>query len=561
MKTLGIDIGTAAIKIVEAQSSGKNFSINNFWILPLAMDPQRDRELEILEKLREFTSHLEISDYRIVYALPQSDVATRLLRFPFRERSKVLKSLPFELEEEIPFSESDTVFDAHFVENFSNASDVLAVAAPTESIEPLLARSQDFGAEADLVSTTGFAVANLVEPWWLPVPTQSTIAVLGEDLNRSAELAKGKLILQIGHKFTNLAFMKNDRLVSLRSIEWGGIDLCQSLEATFKVPFIEAVKVLQTKSFVLLNTEGATRDQIAMHKSITDSAQNLVRELKISLIEVQTAAGLQINEILLTGGGSLVQNFSAWLTQSLEVSVNGFNPIESIVASSRAQIRADMDSTQVALLGTAIGLSFEGLRRPIAPAINLRKGQFAKTNEAFKKIWSEWGSSLQMATAIFVVFFVYSIVRDSMALNLAARSDEVLAERAKALGLKGNQATADGIIKLIQKDQKEISHRETLASLSNYTNASDILAALAEHFPVQLPPKEGRGLDVDYLKIDNEELQIEGRYNGADVIAAVEKELQQIAKAGSFKTVTPSHLRGGAKGTPFAFNLKLSRQL
>ncbi len=560
MKCVGVDIGSSSIKIAEIEGSGRTATVTQLWELTLSTDPMRDQALEIIEKLRAFSAQYPTKDARWIVAVPQNSVSTRLRRFPFLDRAKILKSLPFELEEDIPFDASETVFDVRIVETFQNASDVIAIACPHEPVEQALDRAKDGGFEAEIISVEGLALSNILDSWWAaPVATPGPVNT-GDDATR--ELRVGHAILQIGHTRTNLVVYRDGHLVAIRSIQWGGHDVAISLESVFKISYIEAIKVLQTKSFVLLNPEGASRDQLAMHKAVADAATPLIRELRMTLLDLRASAGADLRDIRLTGGAGQVQNFAQWLSQSMEVSVSPLEYFAAMTATGKVAFRVNHTPELENTSATAIGLAIEGLRKPRNPAINLRKGLFARSNESLKIFWDTWKGTIQIAASIFVVFCLYAYVRESMSLTLAEQSDEALLSAAKtSAGLKGSQATAEGVSKYIRSETAVIKNREALIELDSYIPALDFVARLSEKLPVQLPPRSGRGLDVDLLTIENDDLTIEGRAQGSDVLATVERELRNIARGGSVEKIKPKAIRSGAPGTSFGFVMKINRKL
>lgn len=566
MKCLGVDIGSSSIKITEAESSARSVVVSNFWELPLASDPSRDQTVEIIEKLRSFSSQYlasasRKSDVRWVIGVPQKSISSRLRRFPFSDRMKILKSLPFELEEDIPFEPTETIFDARVIEIFGNGSDVLAVACPHGPIEKALQQAKDGGFEAQVVAAEGLALSNILDTWW-EAPASSPLQVpLGEETHRSQDVQPAHAILQIGHTQSNVVAFRKGKVVSIRSIPWGGHDVAIAIESVFKIPYSEAVKVLQTKSFVLLNTDGVSRDQLAMHRAVAESAAPLLRELKTTLLDLKTSAGADIQSLRLTGGASQIQNFGAWLTQSLEVSVNPLNYFAELQATARVQVRLQQSPEIENIAATSIGLALEGHRKARNPAVNFLKGPFLKQNETLKLLWETWGATAQIGLAILVVFSFYSFMREGFSIELVDESDTLLTKAAQQVaGLRGAAASPDGIQRYITTETRAIQNRETLAQLDEYASAMDFLVRMAEKFPVQLPPREGRGLEVDHISLDNDDLVIEGRVFGSDLTGAIEKELQSIARKGTVKKSTPTQLRTGAAGQPFAFSMKVDRK-
>ena len=431
MKCLGVDIGSSSIKIAEIEGSGRTAVVTQIWEVPLSTDPIRDQELEVIEKLRAFSAQYANKDARWIVAVPQNSVSTRLKRFPFVDRPKILKSLPFELEEDIPFDAGETVFDARVVETFANGSDVIAIACPHDPIEQALGRAKDGGFEAEIVSVEGLALSNVLDSWWAAPQATAGPAKLGDETLRAQDIRQAHAILQIGHTRTNLIVYRDNHLVAIRSIQWGGHDVTMALESTFKIPYTEAIKVLQTKSFVLLNETGSSRDQMAMHKAVSDAAIPLIRELRMTLLDLKASAGADLRDLRLTGGAGQIQNLAPWLTQALEVSVSPLDYFGAMSVTGKVSFRVNRTPELENVSATAIGLAIEGLRKPRNPPINLRKGLFAQSNESVKIFWENWKSTLQIAASIFVIFCAYALARETMSLHLAERSDESLANAAK----------------------------------------------------------------------------------------------------------------------------------
>ena len=88
MKILGVDLGSYSIKIAELDVSSKGYSFTAFHEFPLSQDPQRDRGLEIIETLRQFSARFDSSNTKWVTAIQQNRVSVHHKRFPFRDRPR-----------------------------------------------------------------------------------------------------------------------------------------------------------------------------------------------------------------------------------------------------------------------------------------------------------------------------------------------------------------------------------------------------------------------------------------------------------------------------------------
>ncbi len=321
MKSVGIDIGSYSIKVAEVTSTRKNAVVTNFKEYVLSPQPQADKSLEIIEILRTIASGYDAAQTKFVFAIPQHEVSVRRKTFPFRERQKIIKSLAFELEDEIPLDLHETIFEAKILEFRGNLSYVMVCACPFESIQSHLERAKEGHIDPNILSVDSFALSNLFENWNAPPP--QTIA-LTEDPEKTQLAASnhGRIILMMGHTRSILLAYNKDSLVSMRSILWGGFDIAQNIAKIFSIPVAEAYKVVQKRSYILMNSAGASKDQILLSNTITDSIAELSRELKFSMIELETELNLSFSQLEIMGGVSFLQNITPYFTQSLVLPVN-----------------------------------------------------------------------------------------------------------------------------------------------------------------------------------------------------------------------------------------------
>ena len=95
MRSLGIDIGHFSVKIAEVEAANKSFTLTRLDEFPLSTDPTKDTDIEVLDILRNLAQQYDSAHTTFVFSLPQEQVVLRNREFPFRERHKILKSIPF----------------------------------------------------------------------------------------------------------------------------------------------------------------------------------------------------------------------------------------------------------------------------------------------------------------------------------------------------------------------------------------------------------------------------------------------------------------------------------
>ncbi len=558
MKVLGVDIGSYSIKVAEFDISGKGYVFSNYLEFPLSNDPNRDAHLEVIETLRNLTSQYDSNSTKWVIALPQSSVSVHNKKFPFRERPKILKSLPFELEDEIPFDVDDSIFDAKIVEVVGDLSTVLTVACPSDSIKELLSLAKDGGFDPDIVSVEGLALANCFEDWGAPPPDATVVAKApGYDDPTIIGVAPqtSRLVIHIGHKRTLILAYRSSELIAVRSTLWGGLDIADSLSRTFSLPILEAIQVLKTKAFVLMNSAGATRDQLAMSQAVGSALDPLMQELRLILLELRSNFSTNFSKIELFGGVSLIQNLCPYVTKALETPTNLGHHL-----NQHKNIRVQMTPFMEASSGVAIGLALEAMRRPRNPAINLRKGEFVRENKQLKLFWETWRIPIQVGLTAFAALTIYSFARGTVTDSMVTAVDERLKDMATNIaGLKGTKAGETGVEKYIKNQKTAIKNREALQGLESYTSAMDILSKLSEKLPVTLPPAGGRGLEVSHININNDDVTIEGHALTADLMPKIDAALNEIARPKSVNKQNSAGVKPGP-GQAFSNRFKINRK-
>lgn len=547
MKSLGIDIGSSSIKVVEMQSTTKGFQVSQFFEHVLSTNPQSDAELEIIEYLRDLLARYDHSQTHFIMGLRQDRVAVRNKFFPFSDRIKIFKSLAFELEEDLPFSSDNAVFDAKVIRTVGGGAEVLAVAAPKVHVQNIIDRAKDIGIEATLISAEGMAFGNLFERWNEPPPT-TVSNPQNYDISEYKPVRHVKLVLNIGHTRTLVCAIEGSSVIGVRSLLWGGKNIAEAIAKKYEIPYVEALRELQTKAFILTNKQGATFDQVTFSETIAKCVREMTRDLQLSILEFKSEFNAEIMNIGLTGGTAQIQNLGPFLTQALEIPANRLAILDTIpnVAFERSQANS-------AKLGVAIGLAIEGLKKPRNPAINFLRGEFARQNHQFKAIWEKWGHTAKLATAALLVLFVYSYMREDFAISLADRSQEVLKTQAKNVAnLKGKNATEAGIKKYIRENKKRAADLKTLASVANMNSALDIMKKVTD----AAPAKNAVTLDVRTFNIRDTHVTLEGYVNTPQELSLLQKSLSNITSDGQIKNQTPGlGTLPGRQAFSFSFNV------
>jgi general secretion pathway protein L len=545
MITVGIDIGTSSVKLAEIQASSKSFSLTRFQEFPLSNDPNKDKKIEILDILRQIARAFDLDATRFVMAVPEQHAVLRYKQFPFKERFKILRSIAFELEDDIPFSQDDAVFDAKITRYVGNsAADVIACAVPTEYIKEVVQMARDAGMDLALISVDGLALANSLENW------QSSPPIM-PPLGATPEANPAEIILDIGHNRSLVVLHSGGSLLHARNLDWGGRNIADAIAAKYGIHYLEALKELQKKAFVLLSNEGASKDQMVFSDVIKQALEPLIQSIQFTLLEFSNSRNVRFNQIHITGGVSQIKNLAPYLTQMWEVAVNRFRHLDSI-----PQIGIEKSSHAEAVSAVAVGLALEGLRRPRNPAVNLLKGEFAGSADNFKVFWTKWGHATQLVLATFFCLLIYGFLRSNFAADMADAALTTLKDQAAAVAdLKGRMATPTAIRRFVKQKKEELSARKLAIGVKQINSALDVIAAIHK----VAPSSKQMLVEIRKLSVANEFVELHGEVADAGAMGQLRQALLTMASDGRVEPIAPASNPTPGK-TAFGFRFKVDRR-
>lgn len=523
MLSVGIDIGTYSIKVAEVEPTSKSYIIRRIQEFPLSLDLTKDRKIEIIDTLRTLFSNYDLDRTQFVFGLPQKYVSGRLLSFPFRERFKVQKAIASQLEDELPFSPEDAIFDVKIVRYAGKGADVLAMAVPKERIGELIDLAHDCGVQPALISTETMGLSNLFERFDQPPP---------EGLPVTQEIPaprQAELVVNIGHTSTELLVYADGILLGVRNADWGAKNIADAIGQKYGLNYLQGMRELQTKGFILLDKGQGTREQAAFSQVIEDAVQGLVSDMRLKMLELQSELNLQWTKGSLTGGGSQLKNLGAFLTQHFQIPFNRYKQFDHQAVSFDSNPHLEIVSN------IAVGLALEGLRRARNPATNFMKDEFAQQSRVFEALWEKWGYTAQLMGVAFLILLFYSVTRSSLTATLEERSDEVMRQQAEAVaGIKKAQVTASKVERFVRAQEKLESARKQAEKVVKINSALDILDAISG----AMPPRDRIQLEIKRVSIDGDQAEVHG-YTGSN------SEREQVLNA--LKRVSSNGRADGAQ--------------
>ena len=532
MKSVAIDIGSYSIKVAEVEATAYNYRVVDYLEIPLTRDLSADKKVLTIDVLRKIAHHYRSQKVSFVFAVNQEFVSVRYKSFPFKERHKIVKSLPFQLIDEVPFDHNEAVYEAKFIATIGKITEVLAFICPKAHVWKVLSLATDAGINPKVITAQGVATANLISIWnEPPVELHSSLYAMDEDELSTFNMRNANGILDIGHEKTIFSVYIDKHLIQTHSLYFGGLRIIKNLAKKYDISEVEAVAVLKEKGFILLSDSeveaDASPDQRIFSNTIKESFNDLITNLKRILLSLSSKQKVNFNQIHLLGGTSGLANIEGYLSEQLQI------PCKLL---DHCRYHQSLVQLPERTSGTAIGIAIEGLRRPRNPPVNFRKDDLAFQDKSFNKFWKAYNHSFKIAAASIAIFFVYAMIRGNLADQLSEAGYDALVAQAKAPGLNIRRASPSRIQSFIRTKRREIKNKQNLSAIVEIPTALDTMALISRQF---INKNQG-SVEIKRLLIQNDKIQIEGEMSHQKQRSLIQNNLKKMAQNGRIQSIPPT---------------------
>lgn len=333
--SVGLDIGSKTIKVVELERSGEKFTLRSAgataFNAPEFEKMQDDREMEpIANAIKKLMQDAHISGKDVHIALPENQVFTRVLKLPLLTNEEISSAVKWEAEEYIPIPLKEAVLQYQLLERRE-------VGNPPQVLVLLIA-----------------AVRTIVEKYThlLELAGLQVVGVETELLALSRALSgygKTIVLLDLGARSTDIAIVKEGLLFFSRSIPTAGDALTRGVAQALGVTPAQAEEYKRTYGF----TAGQLEEKVSA--SLRPLLKVVVEEIKKSIHFYQMDMhGETPSVVVLSGGSAGLPGLPAELTKMLGLEVVIANPFSSITIDPAS---AQSLANYAPLYAVAVGLA------------------------------------------------------------------------------------------------------------------------------------------------------------------------------------------------------------
>jgi type IV pilus assembly protein PilM len=347
-RTVGLDIGSSSIKLVEVLDVSQGYLLNTFAQLPLEKGVIEEGgivDAKILQdKIRHLVKVSRCKTRKVVASLSGHKVIARRASFQNMEEEDLRQLINDEGANYLPFDDIKAInFDFQILgdsESGPGQVDVILVAAKKDVVQSYVDVIEKAGLKPVIVDVDSFALETMYEA------------------NYDFEDNDVVVLINMGASMTNINVVKGGKSIFTRDIPTGGHFITESIQEKLGVTFEEAERI---------KIEAATvdpRESSGMRVDPLDFTETLFMEIERSIDYFRSTHGSEyIKEVILSGGSAKIAGISDALSQRLGIETRLVNPFQNIAYNTKIFNSATIgDIGPEAALGIGLALRRVGDR-------------------------------------------------------------------------------------------------------------------------------------------------------------------------------------------------------
>ena len=319
---LGIDISSAAVKLLELSQNGSSYRVESYAVEALPVDAVVDKNIANVEIIgNSIKSVLKGSSSKLKHAavaVAGSAVITKVISMPASLNADELEGqIELEADQYIPYSLDEVSLDFEVQgpnEKNPEMVDVLLAASRKENVEDRVAALEIAGLKANIVDVEAYAMEN-------------TFSLVADQLPEGGD-HQTIAIADIGSTMTTLNVIHNNRIIYTREQGFGGKQLTEEIQRRYGLSYEEAG---------LAKKHGGLPDNY-VSDVLEPFKQAMVQQIGRSLqFFVSSSVHRGIDSIVLAGGCASIPGIDNLVEEQLGTPTIVANPFLNMALSSRVK--------------------------------------------------------------------------------------------------------------------------------------------------------------------------------------------------------------------------------
>jgi type IV pilus assembly protein PilM len=335
--SIGLDIGSSLIKIVEIDHSKGDPILKNYGVTKLPPEAIVEGEIMdrslVIEGIQECLVRANVTKQNVITAVSGRAVIVKKIIMDKMNPDDAKEAIFWEAEQHVPFDIDDVCLDFQVLKDDvgANQMEILLVAAKKEMVNTHADLIRDAGLNPVIIDVDSFAVQNAYEF------TSGT----------SYERVTG--LINIGSDVTNINIVQNNIPLFTRDLSVGSNAFIEALQRELGVSFEEAE--------LMISGENEMEDSERCREVVSGAAEELSMGIERSLSFLRTAGDAeQLDDTVLSGGGARIPWLREILSEkhSMEFVIN--DPLKSIERDEGLAESEELDRLSP-LLSVSLGLA------------------------------------------------------------------------------------------------------------------------------------------------------------------------------------------------------------
>ena len=337
---VGLDLGSSVVKAVEITMQGQEPVVTGFARAEVPPGGSPADAVHGIFNTGKFKSR------KVVTGVFGQSVVVRYVPMPKMSESDLKQAIRLETDKYLPFELEEVVLDCQSLKRQASGSSsdsegkggeqmvTLLAACKTKTVEERIEFLQKQGLTPVAIDVDLFALANAWELCSLPGGE-------GEEGE-----TRGIALVDVGAVRTSINVLCGGETCFSREINVGGSDMTQAVARRLSVTPAEAEAIKR-------DSEAHEHD---VNVAITPVLEDLTSELSLSLDYVEHHSGVQVSEILLSGGGMLASGTATFIEQTTGRTTRIWNPLEGLRVDNSTVDVQDLEAWASTLV-VAVGLA------------------------------------------------------------------------------------------------------------------------------------------------------------------------------------------------------------
>ena len=335
--TIGLDIGSGYLKLVQLKDTKGGYELELFDMLPLPpeliVDGSIIDSLRLVDSLKELARKARVKTKDVTISIAGlASVIVKRVSLPDMSEDELSESIKFEAEQYIPFDIDDVNLDFQILgpKEEPGQMDLILVAVKKDIINEYLSVVKEAGFNCQIVDVNSFALENIYE------------------INYEIEPEKNVALVNIGASTMNMNILKGGISVFTRDSAVGSNLHTEVLQREFNLTYEVAERLKRGEPVENISPQDAF--------SVMELAsEEIIGEVNRSLEYFHE----DIHEIVLSGGCALIKDFPNLLAEKIRVETKLLQPFKNIKIAKQFDLSFIEEMAPMAAV--AAGLA---LRRP-----------------------------------------------------------------------------------------------------------------------------------------------------------------------------------------------------